>query len=67
MKLRIAGGKTGAGTKVYVDDKQLLNCRAVKFEASARGLSVVTLEIYPDEVEIEVQDIIGNFDKVKPE
>lgn len=53
MHLKIVGGPSGASTKIFIDGKQYGRCTAIKYEVAARGLAKVTMEIFPESIEIE--------------
>lgn len=55
-KISIKGKGSGRNYSVYIDGKKVNNCRAVGFYVDASSVGVVQLEIYGDEVEIEMED-----------
>lgn len=68
-KIRIVGGPNPLETFVSLDGKELRGVRSVRFDASLnepRQVNTVTLELIPDEVEIEgYADIVLAQDDVE--
>lgn len=72
MNVKIVAGPTGAQTKLFLNGEPYGRCTALKYEVQAGGIAKLTLEIFPESVEIEgdlpvemVPKDLGNRKRVK--